>query len=219
MTRMQLSRWQLPLSTALALLTGVIFTACCPQPPKPPEPAKNCPRGAAPSNQAELDACKAGLAFDTEYEASDEQPLSVITRGSGPACPGDTTHSLTCSYGPLAKIEPVIGAHRYSEDDLREGRIIARISVDSSETQEYRKYGLKPGRTTYWWVKIGPTQERDSSYFVTDPRGGKMDAPVARKLVRTIYERGTRLYRAIARWIWSLDDETAKGPCGAAKCT
>jgi hypothetical protein len=217
MTRMQLSRWQLPFRVGIALVAGVIFTACCPEAPRPPQPVKACPRGVAPSTQAELDACLEGLAFDTAYEASDEQPLSVITRGSGPPCPGDTSRSLTCSYGPLAKIEPVIGAHRYSEDDLRQGRIIARISVGSSETQDYPKYGLKPGRTTYWWVKIGSTAERDSSYFVTDPQRGK--EPVARKLFRTMYKEGAKVYRAIARWIWTLDDETAKGPCGAAKCS
>jgi hypothetical protein len=219
MTRMQVSRWQLPFRSGIGLMAGLLFTACCPKQPGAPQPAKDCPRGVAPSTQAQLDACLKGIAFDTDYEASDEQPLAVITRGSGPPCPGDSTHSLTCRYGPLAKIEPVIGAHRYSEDDLREGRIIARLSIDSNQTQEYPKYGLKPGRATYWWVKIGLTQSTDSSYFVTEPRGGKMDAPVARKLMREIYERGIKVYRAIARWIWTLNDETAKGPCGAAKCS
>lgn len=219
MTRMQLSRWRLPHPAGIALvLLGGIFTACCPKPPTPPQPPAACPRGVAPSTRAELDACLQGLRFDSAPEVSDSQPLTVIN-GTAPAarCPGDG--KKTCRFGPLAKIEPVIGAQNYSEKDLAQGRIIARLSIPSSETEGYEKYGLKPGQTTYWWVMTDSTRTGGKSVFVTATKDGKLEPPQPpRRLVRYVYEKGEELGRAIARWIWSLDDETTQGSCGGGSC-
>jgi hypothetical protein len=235
MTRMQLSRSQLPLriGIALALVAGVIFTASyCGERSKAPQRAAGCRRDSAPSTQAELDACLQGFAsqgfvFDTAYAASDEQPLAVITRSQGPACPGDTsrTRTLSCRYGPLAKIAPLAGAQNYSEEDLREGRIIAKLSIPEGEKEGYAKYGLIPGQATYWWVRTDKSGTAGTSVFVTATKDGKIHQ-VRRDLKRDKYEEGEgkyagyggKLKRAVARWIWSLDDETAKGTCGAAKC-
>src|SRR4051812_4718003 len=105
MPNTRFGHWRLVLRIGLAFLGVGIFTACCPEGPEPPQPEKGCPVGKPPSNAAELDACLQGVAFDTSFYASDEQPLAVITQGKGPACPGDTTGSLTCRYGPIARIE------------------------------------------------------------------------------------------------------------------
>lgn len=233
MTRMQLSRRQLPLRLGIAVVAGVIFTASCRESSKPPQLAAGCRRDSAPSTQAELNACLQGFAsegfvFDTAYAVSDEQPLAVITRSQGPACPGDTstTRTLSCRYGPLAKIAPLAGAQSYSEEDLREGRIIAKLSIPEGEKEGYAKYGLIPGRPTYWWVQTDKSGTAGTSVFVTATKDGKIHQ-VRRDLQREKYEEhegkypgygSAKLKRAVARWIWSLDDETAKGTCGAAKC-
>src|SRR5215208_4709220 len=140
MTRTQLHRWRYAVRLSAMFVAGVIFTACC-QPPKPPEPVTACKRGSPPSNPTELETCLQKFVFDTSYEVSDEQPLLVMGDPSAPPCVSDTTK--TCRYGPLAKIEPVIGAQNYSDEELREGRFIARISVPSSEKEGYEKYGLQ----------------------------------------------------------------------------
>src|SRR5215213_9717785 len=231
--RMQLGRWRIPVSTGIALLAGVVFTACCPNGPKPPEPESGCPQGKPPETEAELKACLAGAAFDNDYAAFDEQPLAIIDTAPAPpspreACPGDTAGSrLTCRYGPLAKIQPLIGAHRYSEEELMEGRIIAKISVPSTAKEGYKKYGLVPGGTTYWWVRTDKSRRAGTSVFITRPaRGGGLQQ-VTRPLTRELDTDPDSTYkdsdagatdskyrpdklpkwtRAIVRWLWSLKD-------------
>jgi hypothetical protein len=154
------------------------------------------------------------LPFDTDTLAGDEQPLAVIGGPTGLPCPGDPLRK--CRYGPLAKIEPVIGAQNYSEDDLRHGRIIARLSIPSGQREGYKKYGLQPGRTTYWWVKTDATGRGGESVFLTETDGRVV--PVSHDLNRSPFEKGQEPTRALARWIWTLKDETGKGTCGLAKC-
>jgi hypothetical protein len=192
-----------------------------------------------------LDVCLQTLAFDDSYEVIDEQPLAVITTSQGEPCPGDTAGSpLRCRYGPVAKIQPLIGAQRYSEKDLMEGRIIARMSVPATAKEGYEKYGLVAGRATYWWVKTDETKRGGRSVFITAGRAGTLDT-VGRPLTRELdddpgykdpdsrsrdsdsrlqgsnsrYKDLPKLRRAIVRWIWSLDDETAKGKCGSGSCS
>jgi hypothetical protein len=135
----------------------------------------------------------------------------------------------------LARIEPLIGAQRYSEKDLREGRIIAKLSMPESEKEGYPKYGLTPGQATYWWVQTDESGTAGKSIFLTAMKDGRV-GQVPRPLTRVRYDdsrykgdsgykgkdpeyEGRKWQRAVARWIWSLLDETAKGPCGAAKCS
>jgi hypothetical protein len=172
-----------------------------------------------------LDACLAGFDFDTTYEVGDQQPLTVITRGSESPCPGDSTGTRSCRYGPIAKIEPLIGAQKYSLKDLQEGRFIARISIDSSQKEAYPKYNLRPGATTYWWVKTDAAGTGGVSYFITRTADGRVERSAPRTLVRDPYEKDrsggydkSRDRRAIMRWIWDLNDEVAKGQCGSATC-
>jgi hypothetical protein len=204
--------------TRIALaLAGVVFAACCPKPPAPPRPLAACPHE-APSTPAELEACLHGITFDSSPEVSDSQPLTVIGTPPGAPCPGDEKKSHTCRFGPIAKIEPVKGAQNYSDDDLRQGRIIARLSIPGSEREGYAKFGLKPGQETFWWVRVDSTGRGGQSVFVTQTKDGKVEPLPPRNLVRYVYEKGERLARAIARWIWSLDDETTQGSCGGGSC-
>jgi len=207
----------------LALLAGGIFTACC-GPPSPPTPKPTECRSGNPPTDAQLDACLAGFDFDTTYEAGDEQPLTVVSSDSGLACPGDSTGSLRCRYGPIAKIEPLIGAQKYSDEALREGRFIARITMDSTQ-ERYPKYNLEPGATTYWWVKTDAAGTGGVSYFITRMKDGSVVRSKPRPLYRKPYDKSrsgdydkARARRAIMRWIWDLKDETAKGQCGSATC-
>lgn len=237
--RMQIRPRPFPFGAAIAILAGVMFTACCPDPPPAPEPRAGCPRGVAPSTRAELDACLNGLAFDSTEHASDQQPLTVIESVQGPtsqACPGDASGRLFCRYGPVARIEPAIGAQRYTEADLRQGRIIAKISVTASEKEGYRKYGLMPGQDTYWWVQTDSSGTKGTSVFLTQGPDGRLQ-PVRRPLQRERYDEsyyrrylmleyrskdpeteGLKWWRAIARWIWTLDDEIANAKCGSGSC-
>lgn len=205
----------------VALMAAGVFTACY-SPPSPPTPKKEC-RSGTPPTAAQLDTCLEGFTFDTTYEAGDMQPLTFVSKGSGQPCPGDSRRS--CSYGPIAKIEPVIGAQKYSPAALREGRFIARIVVDRGETKDYEKYNLEPGAITYWWVKTDAAGTGGSSYFLTRTADGKFRASDSRPLVREPYRNGrggsydkARDQRAMMRWIWDLNDETAKGQCGSASC-
>jgi hypothetical protein len=220
MTRLRLGRWQLPLCTSVALVAGGIFAACTPNPTPTPGPfvlVGGCPRGVDPKTPAEWNACIKGLAFDSDSEYSELQPLTVIGDPGGSPCPGDP--KKTCRFGPLAKIEPLVGAHKLSERELREGRIIARISIPSTEREGYEKFGLQPGQTTYWWVRTDASGTGGKSIFVTQTRDGKIEGkPVERPLRRYKYHEGEELRRAMAQWIWTLEDETAKGTCGTASC-
>jgi hypothetical protein len=168
-----------------------------------------------PTTPAEFRACVDTLRFDTDTLAGDEQPLAVIGAATGLPCPGDPTRR--CRYGPLAKIEPLIGAQNYGEDDLKQGRFIARLSIPKGQKEGYKKYGLQPGRVTYWWVKTDSTGRGGKSVFFTETAEGKV-VPVSYDLDRSPFEKGREPTRALARWIWTLKDETAKGTCGAAKC-
>jgi hypothetical protein len=86
-----------------------------------------------------------------------------------------------------------------------------------------------PGGTTYWWVKTEPDGTGGDSYFITRGSDGRISKePVKRTLMREPFEGTTketrgkydkgRIQRAIMRWVWSLEDETAKGSCGSGSC-
>jgi hypothetical protein len=196
-------------------------TAVAPGPAPGPTPTQvpqssACPRSKTPMTATELKACVGTLRFDTDTLAVDEQPLTEIGAPTGLPCPGDPARK--CRYGPMARIEPVVNAHKYTEEELREGRIIARISVPRGEKRGYRKYGLMPGRVTYWWVKTDATGKGGESVFLTETAQGTV-APVKRKLKRYLYPQDYESTRALARWLWTLDDETAKARCGQGSCS
>jgi hypothetical protein len=179
-----------------------------------PPLAKGCPAGKAPINQKELDACISTLQFDSTEENGDEQRLLVLDVKGAPACLEDPKH--TCSYGPLAKIEPVRNAHKYSPEDMRQGRIIARLFVRDKE-KGYPKLGLQPGHMTYWWVQYSSGEDTGRGYYITDLTKGDRLLQVARPVKVERYPPGT-LKQALASWIWTIEDETTQGHCGTATC-
>jgi hypothetical protein len=227
--RLQIRLSRRSLSAAIALLAAAFFTACATRPAGAPEPDPGCPSGTAPSTREELDTCLRGLSFDSTKHASDLQPLTVIASGPSAgslACPGDASGKFSCRYGPMARIEPLRGAQRYSEEDLMEGRIIARITVPPGEREKYPKYGLVPGEQTYWWVKTDSTGIAGNSVFLTRGKDGlqRVEHPLERERYGSGYrgsggsESEDGQWRALARWIWTLDDEKASTKCGSGSC-
>jgi len=172
--------------------------------------SSGCPQGRAPADTTELRACISGLQFDTIPALGDEQRLMIRGTLPGPFCHGDTTHS--CRYGPLSKIEPVIGAHTYSDSELEEGRIIARMFIRAGETEGYPKLGLVLNDTTYWYVNT----MKDSSFFVSRPTSGAQLADTATELEVESHPEGFK--QAVARWVWDDADEKGQGTCGQACC-
>jgi hypothetical protein len=170
-----------------------------------------CLADTPPSDSTRLNACLHNLEFDTTETFGDEQRLMIRTLGPGPRCHGDTTYS--CRYGPLAKIEPVKGAHTYGDSALGKGRIIARMFIPATETDSYPKFQMAPGDTTYWWVNTG----KDSSYFVRHPHQGGNVATLAKPLQRNQHPPDAFL-QGVARWVWDDNDEKVNGSCGSACC-
>jgi hypothetical protein len=186
------------------------------------------------STLAGLDACLAGLKFDSSPGAGDEQPLMVLDPIRGVPCPrvadsvrykesgtqkaAEQSPEKKCRYGPIATIEPEKHAHRWSDGDLKKGRIIARLSIASGQTEGYEKFGLVPGGTTYWWVqKTSHTGGR--SVYISKVRGKEGDSLFVKERPLTIeYHSDYGGHKALAKWLWDPDDETSWGRCGDACC-
>jgi len=221
MTSALLSPWQFVLRIGLlSSVAGTLVIACDSdgvrsKPKLLAAPYLHLPAGCAadtiPSTTTRLQACLQGLVFDTTETVGDEQRLMVRTSGTGPRCIGDSTHA--CRYGPLAKVEPVMGSHTYTDSALGQGRIIARMFIRNGETEGYDKFGLVPGDTTYWWVHTG----KDSSFFVHSVSEDSNLVVVGRPLEQTPHEEGS-FQQALARWIWDPNDERANGTCGSNCC-
>jgi hypothetical protein len=178
-----------------------------------PPLAPRCPTDRPPETADELDDCIRNLQFDTEPEAGDQQRLLVVDQGGSP-CPDNPKR--TCRFGPLAKIEPLKNAHKFTKPQLQHGRIIARLSIESGQ-EGYPKLNLAPGHKTYWWVRrdegTGGTSVYVSDSLVRDrPMISKPDS-----LKVDDRPEGT-FKQALVRWLWVPDDETAKGTCGSASC-
>ena len=204
----------------IILLVGL--AGCCPPPQitvYSPQPffhglPLGCPPNAAPSDTTQLRACLDSLQFDTVAAAGDEQRLLVHETAGPPHCSfGDTTKS--CRHGPLAKIEPVIGAHQLLPTELNQGRIIARLFLRSGETEPYPKLGLAPTDTTYWWVQRQSDTTAVSRYIRISG-----DSVVTDSLQTITIELHPPGYyqQALARFIWDDADEKPQGPCGAGCC-
>jgi hypothetical protein len=163
-----------------------------------PQPGPACPEGAPPSDTTQLNDCLKDIVFDTVPALGDEQRLMIPTR----------------RYGPLAKIEPVIGAHDYSDDDLREGRIIARFFTRRGE-KGYPKLGIVPGQVTHWWVQLDRTGRGGTSTYISANAKGQISR--RRDALRVDPHPG-RFKQAVARWVWYEDDEKGQGTCGQACC-
>jgi hypothetical protein len=204
------------------LVTWLVVTLLgCAGPPGPPPGPKARSLGAPPGSlslvatgdSAQLRAYLGSLDFDVVAAAGDEQRLLVRGPLPGTACHGDSTHS--CSYGPLAKIEPVIGAHERDTTELNQGQVIARLFLRPGETEPYPKLGLAPEDTTYWWVQRQTDTTALSQYLRL-----KTDSLVATALdtiAIELHPPGT-FQQALARFIWDDADEKTQGPCGQGCC-
>jgi hypothetical protein len=192
---------------------AVVLAGCAPAGTATGPLLAPCPTNAAPSDTAQLNACIKKLQFDQVEAAGDEQRLMVRDTAAGPACHGDTTFS--CRYGPLAKIEPVIKAHRRKPAQLNEGRIIARLYLQPGETESYPKLNLAPNDTTYWWVqRTGDTTA--ISRFVR-LSAGSVDLAQEQNIGIEGHPPGT-YGQALARFVWNDADEKTQGPCGVGCC-
>jgi hypothetical protein len=172
-----------------------------------------CPVNAAPSDTAQLRACLTSLQFDTVAAAGDEQRLLVREALPGTPCHGDPTHS--CRHGPLAKIEPVIGAHERDTSELNEGRIIARLFLRPGETEPYPKLGLVANDTTYWWIQRQSATTAHSQYVRIS--GDTVAATSQQTIAIELHPEGT-FQQALARFLWDDTDEITQGPCARGCC-
>ena len=226
MTSRLLDRWQSALRVCALSALGGIFVAGCERPRsvetgaavqdtsaraqailKAPALPQGCKANKPPSTQAELTACLQGLEFEDSIEAvGDHQRLMI-----NPPCPG------TCRYGPLATIQPEKHSHLYSDAELKEGRIIAKLFLDPKETKGYKKLGLVPGGVTYWWVqKTSENYDKAGKSVYVTLRGEEVQTPLETTLKYTEHDNGFQ--QAVARWVWDPLDEKTQGTCGEGCC-
>ncbi|HEV8304491.1 MAG TPA: hypothetical protein VGQ25_06015 [Gemmatimonadales bacterium] len=114
----------------------------------------------------------------------------------------------SCSYGPLATIQPYRNTHRINSAQQDSGVIVARIISDGA----YPKFNIHGRDTVYWWVRL---RKGDSvSVFAST-------APEVRARVSdlAITPHSPRTYnRALARWVWTDRDEEAWVTCDGGRC-
>jgi hypothetical protein len=209
-------RWILLGAVLMALVGGGGVLICCLPESAPALPA-GCAQDQPARTTAELQTCLAGLEFDELPAAGDRQRLMIYDPGPGPGCPGADSIQ-NCRYGPLATIQPLKGSHKYDDDDLAEGRIIARMFVDSEETQGYPKFNLTPADTTYWWVRKHASPDSAKSVFVSTATGQHMDSLVTLTRPLEVEPHPDGFKQGLASWVWVPDDEKANGSCGQACC-
>lgn len=144
------------------------------------------------------------LHFVTDPEAGDRQALLV---GSYPD---------SAQYGPIARIEPEKGNFKIPPSQLATGTIIARIINEG--TQPYPKLGLLPRGTTYVWVEVDSATGQGRSVFVElDSTGGVSSVHPAR-LTTNQNHPDFRAVQALAKFVWTNQDEEAWSVCGAKCC-
>lgn len=127
------------------------------------------------------------LQFDTTHIGSDTRRITVQGQ-----------------LGPLATIQAVHGYATQRRGELREGRIIARITSDAARPE----IGVAQG-TTYWWVH----EEADqwvATMIPEDPR-----QPIRTLPMRVSPEHGDSGRRSAAQWRW---DETSRSDVSWAAC-
>ncbi len=193
---------------AAALVAALSLVACRPtgpaattgatgEPPTPPPPFAGGIDRASPE---EVLRYARSLQFDDRAGAGDRQRLMLGT------CPAD------CRYGPLARIEPQVGAHALADSGVASGRIVARLV--NEDDQPYPKLFLEARDTTYLWVDS--TDGAWRARFISTRAGGKVRPA---KLTREYHpERTRRWLQAVARWDWREADEQAWVTCGEGCC-
>ena len=155
------------------------------------------------TTRARIEAQIKTAAFDAVTGAADERPLTVGV------CPD-------CGPGPRARIEPETTSYRIPIDSVYAGRIVARM-VNLDKTQGYRKYGLPPGGTVYWYVDRGPNGLRSILY--PDPAAGGTPSVVVDTLIIDDHRGAKHFWKqSLARWIYSDTDDGGWAVCTETGC-
>lgn len=195
------------------LVTGLSLTLGCreqsprmadgPREPLPPAPPFSSIDSAS---HAEIIKYAASLPYEGWTGSSDRQALA-LSKFPGGKCPQD------CAYGPVARIEPQPAAIAWSDEDLKVGRVLGRIINEDDAV--YEKLNLGPKDTVYAWVELR-NGEYQGRLISSDPK--RLEA--SRKVRKVTNPDGPHppLKQAVARWIWSADDEQAWYSCPKGCC-
>lgn len=149
----------------------------------------------------------AKLEFDTSHAVSDEQRLMVLERDS-------------MRHGVLARVEPEVGSAGLTRQNVKEGRIIARIVVRSRDKKTrstaYPTLGIVDS-VSYLYVHQYPSVDGKPGEWEAVMMGTSSKSKVYLDL--DVQDHPRRYpYLSIARWIWSQNDEHFWGTCGPDCC-
>jgi hypothetical protein len=147
------------------------------------------------------------LHFVEDPEAGDRQALMV---GSYPGA---------AHYGPIAHIQPERGNFLIPNHQLARGSIVSRIVNEG--TEPYPKLGLLPKGTTYLWVEVDSVKGGGRAIFIEADSTGAIDSVRVGNPLETTEANMHAVFRpvqALARFIWTDDDEVAWSTCGSKCC-
>lgn len=158
---------------------------------------------------------------DEYHWAWDKQHLHMVTT--------EAEEDPQAVRGPLGTIWPQFDSHANSRDDLRRGRILAKIELDGP----YPRLGL-PAGVSYVWVDGTSSATRQAQPTRTIRQSGAQERPSYRAVIvpedpdvepveRDVYEwvhpeGGPRVQLPLARWLWSADGVIAWFTCGGYCC-
>jgi hypothetical protein len=188
-------------SDTAAMTTCPCDTASATPAPTFPGPVESAPRES-------VQAYIAMLHFVEDPEAGDRQALLV---GSYPS---------SARYGPIARIQPERGNYRIPDAQLARGSIISRIINEGSEP--YPKLHLLANGTTYVWVEVDSVTGGGRSVFIATNSTGEIDTVAPARTPLSITPAAAhevfRPVQALARFIWTNDDEVAWSTCSGKCC-
>lgn len=147
------------------------------------------------------------LHFVPDPEAGARQPLPV---GHFPD---------SARYGPIVTVQPEVTANDGGIEELKRGKIIARLRMDSGPTQAYPELGLLPNTTTYWWVEYDSAKNQGRSVFITvDADSNIVQRTVSGLDVRKKHEM-FRTVQPLTRFVWENNHEKLWGTCNGLCCS
>lgn len=203
-------------TTAVLVAGAMALAACKPIVPNggvsealvraTPDPGWRDSAAIAGLDSAALARHVAGLEFDTSHAVTDEQRLMVLEKGG-------------MRHGVLARIEPEVGAAMLTRENVKDGRVIARVVVRSPDkitrSTTYATLGIVDSVSHLYVMQfpaVGGTPARWTA-FMLGSSGSKVE------LELDVQDHPRRYpYLSIARWIWSHNDEHLWGTCGPDCC-
>ncbi len=191
----------------LTVSIAVLAAACRPdgRPGVPPPP----PPFTSIDSVAHQDFIKyaSSLEYDVNTGYGDRQALAVA-RIPGGKCPEE------CEYGPVARIEPQVGAIALTPADLKVGRILGRVINESDVT--YEKLNVGKLDTVYAWVEQVNGEIRGRLISSDPARFERSLKPVP--VSKPDGPHQPRYLRSTARWLWTVDDEGMWLTCPGLGC-